>query len=35
MTFLSAAAVIAVLVPACSAYRRYKVAYPRSIAQYI
>jgi uncharacterized membrane protein len=35
MTFLSAAAVIAVLVPACSAYRRYKVAHPRSLAQYI
>lgn len=35
MTFLSAAAVIAVLVPACSAYRRYKVGHPRSIAQYI
>jgi uncharacterized membrane protein len=35
MTFLSSAAVIAVLVPACSAYRRFKVAHPRSIAQYI
>ena len=35
MTFLSAAAVIAVLVPACSAYRRYKVAHPGSLAQYI
>ena len=35
MTYLSAAAVIAVLVPACNAYRRYKVAHPRSLAQYI
>ena len=35
MTFLSSAAVIAVLVPACSAYRRYKVAHPKSVAQYI
>ena len=35
MTYLSAAAVIAVLVPACSAYRRYKVAHPGSLAQYI
>lgn len=34
-TYLSAAAVIAVLVPACSAYRRYKLAHPKSIAQYI
>ena len=34
-TYLSAAVVIAVLVPACSAYRRYKLAHPRSIAQYI
>ena len=34
-TYLSAAAVIAVLVPACSAYRRYKLAHPRSLAQYI
>jgi hypothetical protein len=34
-TFLSAAVVIAVLVPACTAYRRYKLAHPRSIAQYI
>jgi uncharacterized membrane protein len=35
MTYLSAAAVIALLVPACNAYRRYKVAHPRSLAQYI
>jgi len=34
-TFVSAAVVIAVLVPACTAYRRYKLAHPRSIAQYI
>jgi uncharacterized membrane protein len=34
-TYLSAAAVIALLVPACNAYRRYKVAHPRSLAQYI
>ena len=34
-TYLSAAVVIAVLVPACNAYRRYKLAHPRSIAQYI
>ena len=34
-TYLSAAVVIAVLVPACNAYRRYKLANPRSIAQYI
>ena len=34
-TYLSAAVVIAVLVPACSAYRRYKLAHPRSVAQYI
>jgi len=35
MTYLSAAIVVAVLVPACNAYRRYKLAHPRSIAQYI
>jgi uncharacterized membrane protein len=34
-TYLSSAVVIAVLVPACNAYRRYKLAHPRSIAQYI
>ena len=34
-TYLAAAAVIAVLVPACNAYRRYKLAHPRSLAQYI
>ena len=34
-TYLSSAVVIAILVPACSAYRRYKLAHPRSIAQYI
>jgi uncharacterized membrane protein len=34
-TYLSAAVVIALLVPACSAYRRYKLAHPRSLAQYI
>ena len=34
-TYLSTAVVIAVLVPACNAYRRYKLAHPRSIAQYI
>ena len=35
MTFLAAAVVIAVLVPACNAYRKYKVAHPRSLAQYV
>ena len=35
MTYLSAAVVVAVLVPACNGYRRYKLAHPRSIAQYI
>ncbi len=34
-TYVSAAVVVAVLVPACNAYRRYKLAHPRSIAQYI
>jgi uncharacterized membrane protein len=34
-TYVSSVVVIAVLVPACSAYRRYKLAHPRSIAQYI
>jgi len=34
-TYASAVVVIAVLVPACTAYRRYKLAHPRSIAQYI
>jgi uncharacterized membrane protein len=34
-TYLSAAVVIALLSPACTAYRRYKLAHPRSIAQYI
>ncbi|HUM09693.1 MAG TPA: heparan-alpha-glucosaminide N-acetyltransferase domain-containing protein [Myxococcaceae bacterium] len=34
-TYVSSAAVIAVLVPACKAYRRYKLAHPRSLAQYI
>jgi len=34
-TYLSAAIVVAVLIPACTAYRKYKVAHPRSIAQYI
>lgn len=34
-TYVSSAVVIAALVPACSAYRRYKLAHPRSIAQYI
>ena len=34
-TYVSAAVVIAVLVPACSAYRRYKLGHPKSIAQYI
>ena len=34
-TYLSAAVVIAVLAPACNVYRRYKLAHPRSIAQYI
>ncbi len=31
----AAAVVIAVLVPACNAYRKYKVAHPRSLAQYV
>jgi hypothetical protein len=34
-TYISAAVVIAVLVPACNVYRRYKLAHPKSIAQYI
>jgi len=34
-TYLASAAVIAVLVPACNVYRRYKLAHPRSFAQYI
>jgi hypothetical protein len=34
-TYISAAAVVTVLVPACSAYRRYKLAHPQSIARYI
>ncbi len=34
-TYVSAAVVIAVLVPACNAYRRYKLAHPNSLAQYI
>ena len=34
-TFLGAAAVVAVLYPACLAYRRYKAAHPGSLAQYI
>ena len=35
MTYLSAAVVVAVLIPACNVYRRYKLAHPRSLAQYI
>jgi uncharacterized membrane protein len=35
MTFLASAVVIAVLVPACNAYRKYKIAHPRSLAQYV
>ena len=35
MTYLSAAVVVALLIPACTAYRKYKVAHPRSMAQYI
>jgi len=35
MTFLSTALVIAVLVPACNAYRRYKLEHPASLAQYV
>ena len=34
-TYLAAAIVIAVMIPACNAYRRYKLAHPKSIAQYI
>ncbi len=34
-TYLSSAVVIAVLIPACNAYRRYKLAHPKSIAQYV
>ena len=34
-TYVASAVVIAVLVPACNAYRRYKLAHPRSLAQYI
>jgi uncharacterized membrane protein len=35
MTFLSAALVVAVMVPACNAYRKYKLAHPTSLAQYV
>ena len=35
MTFGFAAVVVAVLVPACNAYRKYKLAHPRSLAQYV
>jgi peptidoglycan/LPS O-acetylase OafA/YrhL len=34
-TYLATVVVLAVLVPACTAYRRYKLAHPRSIARYI
>jgi uncharacterized membrane protein len=34
-TYVSSGVVIAALVPACNAYRRYKLAHPKSIAQYI
>jgi uncharacterized membrane protein len=34
-TYLASAVVIAILVPACTAYRRYKLAHPGSVAQYI
>ncbi len=34
-TYVASAVVIAVLVPACNAYRRYKLAHPTSLAQYI
>lgn len=34
-TYVASAVVIAILVPACNAYRRYKLAHPRSLAQYI
>jgi len=35
MTFLAAALVIAILIPACNAYRRYKLEHPASMAQYV
>ena len=34
-TYVASAVVIAVLLPACNAYRRYKLAHPKSLAQYI
>jgi uncharacterized membrane protein len=34
-TYLSAAVVIAVLIPPCQRFRRYKVGHPASWAQYI
>jgi uncharacterized membrane protein YeiB len=34
-TYLAAAVVVAALVPACRAYRQYKLAHPKSIAGYI
>ncbi|HUM13244.1 MAG TPA: heparan-alpha-glucosaminide N-acetyltransferase domain-containing protein [Myxococcaceae bacterium] len=35
MTYLAAAVVIAVLLPACERFRRYKVSHPQSLARYI
>ena len=34
-TYLAAAVVIALLLPACERFRRYKVAHPGSLARYI
>ncbi len=34
-TYLAAAVVIALLLPLCQRFRRYKVSHPRSLAQYI
>jgi hypothetical protein len=35
VTYLAAAGVIALLLPACERFRRYKQAHPESLAKYI
>jgi len=35
ISFLASAVVITALIPACNAYRKYKLAHPRSLAQYV
>jgi hypothetical protein len=34
-TYVSAAVVIALLLPLCAWFRRYKLAHPESVARYI